>query len=73
MTTIVFNDTKNTDFDEQYAEELKQSFRNLTGWKVEKDTRIDKELDKFSLGYSKEKRNTQEVAVIFKLAYKIGD
>lgn len=65
---IVFNDTKNKVLDPIYAEKLIQSFRNLTGWKVEKGTRIWKDLRKFSKGYSKINRDPVEVAVIFKIA-----
>jgi len=72
MPTIVFNDTKNKDFSQDYSEKLKDSFRKLTGWSVEKGTKIDKELENFSLGYSKSKRDTQEVAVIFSIAHNIN-
>lgn len=68
---IVFCNTENKEFDSTYAETLKDAFRKLTGWKVEKDTRIDKDLEKFSLGYSKEKRDVREVASIFAIANNI--
>lgn len=73
MTVIVFNDQTNKEFDSEYSEKLKDSFRKIYGWIVEKDTRIDRELDKFSFGYSKDKRNTDEVAVIFALANGISN
>ena len=71
MTIIVFNDQQNKELDKEYSEKLKQKFRDISGWKIEKDTRIDKELDKFSMGYSKENRDVYEVCIIFKIAYEI--
>ena len=68
--TIVFCDTENTILDEDYAKRLRQAFRNLTGWKVKKDTRIWNDLTKFSKGYSKKNRDVDEVAAIFKIAIR---
>jgi hypothetical protein len=65
---IVFCDMENTELDMKYAEKLITSFRELTGWKVAEGTRIYNELVEFSKGYSKKQRNTEEVAVIFKIA-----
>lgn len=65
---IVFCDTKNQVIDEHYAQELIKSFRKITQWKVEKGTTIWKDLRNFSKGYSKLKRDTNEVAHIFIIA-----
>ena len=61
-------DTKNKEVDESYAEKLRQICRDQIGWKVEKGTRIYNELTKFSMGYSKVKRDVIEVWAIFALA-----
>jgi len=66
--TIVFCDTQNKEIDLGYAEKVRQSFRELTGWKVEEGTRIWNVLGDFSMGYSREQRNTIEVATIFAIA-----
>ena len=65
---IVFCDTQNPDVDEKYAERLRAAFRKQTGWKVEPETRIFRELTEFSKGYSRSNRDVDEVAVIFRLA-----
>jgi hypothetical protein len=67
--TIVFMDTKNQTVDEDYAEKLRQECRNRLGWKVEKGSEIYDALTEFSKGYSKEKRNIQEVWTIFAIAH----
>jgi hypothetical protein len=56
---------------EEYASDLRQAFRELTGWQVAKDTRIWNHLTEFSKGYSREKRNVTEVAAIFAFANDI--
>jgi len=71
LKCIVFCDKDNTDFNEQYAEELIKSFRSITKWKVEKDTVIWNDLRKWSLYYSKCKRDTLEVAYIFIIANNV--
>ena len=65
---IVFCDTQNKELDEFYAEEIIKEFRNQTGWKVEKDTRIWNDLREFSKGYSRSKRSPVEVVAIFRIA-----
>jgi hypothetical protein len=64
---IVFCDTQN----KEYAERLIETFRRITGWQVLKDTPIWANLRKFSLGYSRKKRDTYEVAHIFIMASQI--
>ena len=65
---IVFCDTENKEIDEEYANKLIESFRKITGWRVEENTRIWNELREFSKGYSKEKRAVAEVVYIFRIA-----
>ncbi len=69
---IVFCDTENKELDQDYADKLINSFRSFTGWKVEEGTRIHNELLEFSKGYSKRKRDTDEVASIFMISHSIG-
>lgn len=66
---VVFCDTENTELDSKYAEKLINAFRKQTGWKVEPGTRIHNELTEFSKGYSKKKRNVDEVSVIFRMSH----
>ena len=65
---IVFCDTENQELDHCYAEKLITSFREMTGWKVEHGTKIHNDLLEFSKGYSKKKRDTDEVSSIFMIA-----
>lgn len=65
---IVFCDTENQEIDYEYANQLIEYFRKITGWKVLKGTRIYNDLIEFSKGYSVAKRPVEEVAYIFKIA-----
>jgi hypothetical protein len=64
-------DTNNKKVDEVYAEKLRQTCRDQIGWKVEEGTRIYNELTEFSKGYSKIKRDTMEVWMIFAMSHGI--
>lgn len=66
--TVAFCDTSNKVINNRYADRLRAEFRKLTGWKVESDTRIWRDLGDFSMGYSRDKRDVTEVAVIFMMA-----
>lgn len=68
---IVFCDTQNKEIDEEYAQKLICSFRAIIGWKVLPSTKIYDELRDFSKGYSKCKRDTNEVATIFAISHGI--
>ena len=68
IKTVVMCDAENKELDAEYAENLINAFRKRTGWKVEEGTRIHKDLTEFSKAYSKERRNVEEVCVIFMIA-----
>lgn len=65
---IVFCDTENKEIDYEYANKLIECFRKDTGWKVEEGTKIHNDLMEFSKGYSKKKRDVEEVVMIFRIA-----
>lgn len=66
--TIVFMDTKNDILDEEYAEKCRGELRKQLTWKVEPGTRSYDDITKFSMGYSKIKRDVTEVVMIWRMA-----
>ena len=69
---IIFGDTKNTEINDIYVEKLAKELRLQLGWEIKIGGEMYNHLREFSKLYSKDQRDIEEVAAIYRIAFHPG-